>query len=904
MLRVPDASGRGRSSSPGDKHRHRSRSRKHSPSRERSKSSSRKPSSQQLYDSDSMDDYSRESRSRSTTRKRYDLDPSDDDRYKSGYKSDRGRRTPQDRYSLSDEDSIDPRHSNTSLRSERTGRTLYDSGSESHRRSASRALRPLTEPQYSHYSDVYTDSDDEGLAYGDLYYDYVVSGSERRSRSRERLRKTAKKLYDSDSSDGYTSQHVRESSARTKDPTLRYQTLDDPEPKLHRSHSKRDKYQSGVTSTLAAKIQAVKSGLTEKLGTMSSGLNEDEWPEIPECERPDFVPPNEWNRAYYMPASSQSPVPPAAPAPPTIPPTSSSSYAYAFSHPPPITKNEEEPPIRAPQYPTIPPPRYVPPEHYLNISKTTQSPQNVPNPPSQFVSPEHYLNMNKRAQSPQNLPTAPPQRSSGHQRAFSTGNVSTSSQQYAVPLQFQYAQPGPNIKYTSKSARPATPTVPIIPADRNQSGKGSNQPGPQYVEIKPGVAWPPGTRPHSLSVSAATEQTKMPGGFPEPSRPQASPLLEPYRGTYQSISPMPWPSTLSDMDTDFSELELDGGLSSSERAKNTKAKVKKTKSKETIERIERLHRQKISTEFMQFTDHGPSYDPKPDAKALKSALSHHKVDPKPLLAILPRLTAEEMLVLRAEYKNLVKMTGHGVNIAKHIALRVPGNFGKACHATALGKWESEAYWANFWYRSNSSRRELLIEALVGRPNAEIRRIKNCFKDKRYGDSLEKCMKAELKADKFRVAILLALEEKRQSDSGPINTELVRRDVQDLHRALISRDGGETALIQIIVGETLIHIINGALNRPIRDALLLHHAIAESGTGRDRAELLISRLVRMHWEPQHLERVKAEYKRRYGKYVEDHIVEEIINNNTNGKSDWAEFCIELVKSSSVRAMNGK
>ncbi|KMU81688.1 annexin ANXC4 [Coccidioides immitis RMSCC 3703] len=108
--------------------------------------------------------------------------------------------------------------------------------------------------------------------------------------------------------------------------------------------------------------------------------------------------------------------------------------------------------------------------------------------------------------------------------------------------------------------------------------------------------------------------------------------------------------------------------------------------------------------------------------------------------------------------------------------------------------------------------------------------------------------------------------------------------------------------QNLVGESLIHILNGALNRPMRDALLLHHAIAEVGTGRDRAELLISRLVRMHWEPHHLERAKAEYKRRYGKYVEDHIVREIINKNGNGKCDWAEFCIELVKSSTQHVMD--
>ncbi|EFW18430.1 hypothetical protein D8B26_005212 [Coccidioides posadasii str. Silveira] len=868
----------------------------------------------------------------SSTKKRYDYDLSDDDRYKSDYKSDyqsdRGRRTPRDRYYLSDEESIAPRQSNTSLGSKRADLYLNDSESERARRSASRALRSLASSRFHQYSDAYTDSDDEGLAYGDLYYDYPVSGSERRSRSRERLRKAVKKYYNSDSSDGYTSHRARESTARTKDPVASYQTYDDPEPKLQRTHSRRDKKRSSTASGLAAKLQAAKSYFT-------SGIDEDEWPEIPECERPDFVPHTEQNPYHATlnkPSSAPPPPapPPPAPVPPSVPeaPTSQSLKQ---------TK-DEEPAVRVPQYPTIPRPQYVPPEHYLKMNKTTEPSQTFATPPTQTVPPEHYLNMSKSKQPSHHLATPSSQRLAGHNRAHSTGNIPATPQQYAAPAQFQYAQPDPNFKYILKSEKTATPSTSSMAVEMSQSGKSSNGPGHlQYVEIKPGAGRTPSTRPHSLCISTDNEHLKMPGGFPDGNRPPASPLLEPYQGTYQSMSPMPWPTAYSDMEGDVSELELDdGAISSSERAKGKMLKIRKTKSKDAFHKMDHLGRQRMAIESMIPTNHVPVYDPRIDAKALKSAISHHKIDPKPLLEILPNLTAEEVLVLRAEYKNIVKMTGHGVNIAKHIALRVPGNFGKACHATALGQWESEAYWANFWYRSNSSRRELLIEALMGRPNAEIRRIKNCFKDKRYSDSLEKCMKAELKPDKFRAAILLALEEKRQADMAPISLDLVRRDVQDLHRALISREGGESAMIQIIVvrgnghlcevmrmyesmynqhfaramiakspnlvGESLIHILNGALNRPMRDALLLHHAIAEVGTGRDRAELLISRLVRMHWEPHHLERAKAEYKRRYGKYVEDHIVREIINKNGNGKCDWAEFCIELVKGSTQHVMD--
>lgn len=100
---------------------------------------------------------------------------------------------------------------------------------------------------------------------------------------------------------------------------------------------------------------------------------------------------------------------------------------------------------------------------------------------------------------------------------------------------------------------------------------------------------------------------------------------------------------------------------------------------------------------------------------------------------------------------------------------------------------------------------------------------------------------------------------------------------------------------------------------MRDAIYLHQAIAECEPGRDRAELLISRLVRLHWDPAHLARTKEEYLRRHGKDVETAIEDEILapnvaNNNINGHSntararntDWVEFCVELVKSSEVHA----
>lgn len=322
-----------------------------------------------------------------------------------------------------------------------------------------------------------------------------------------------------------------------------------------------------------------------------------------------------------------------------------------------------------------------------------------------------------------------------------------------------------------------------------------SQPHGQVVEIHPGggslhAPASPGLGPrmHRLSVSggvAGALSLSAPGqhAHQHGGPPPGSPLLEAYHGTYQSISPMPSPLMVaSKFDDGLSDLEpLDGNSSSGSSDHRHKPKKSILKKKVSI------------------------YDAQEDALALASALNHHTPRTEPLVAILPHLSDDHMMALRTEYKKHIKVGGKGINIAKHIKLKVPGNLGKIAYATALGRWESEAHWANFWYQSGSSRRELLIESLMGRTNSEIRATKEAFSDKRYNDSLEKCMQTELKKDKFRYAVLLALEEKRIDELSTVSTSLVRRDVEDLYKALVSKEGGETAMIDIIVVRSDTHL---------------------------------------------------------------------------------------------------
>ncbi|KAI0110951.1 Annexin [Hypoxylon sp. NC0597] len=451
------------------------------------------------------------------------------------------------------------------------------------------------------------------------------------------------------------------------------------------------------------------------------------------------------------------------------------------------------------------------------------------------------------------------------------------------------------------------PPLPERPEKRSSYGLDPRMSGARVVTAEPGSArrdhspLPPTGRMSSLTVNTGRHS----GSLSLSSAPP-SPLLESYHGTYQSMSPMPSPLLLAQQSPRASDIiePLSPSLSDGE-----------SNSGEKKRRRARFH------------------DPVDDAARLAKALKgeHFPPDTEPLIEILPGMTHEQIMELRVEYKRLVK-TGperKGVNVAKHIRARLKDEdptLMKACYTVALGKWESEAYWANFWYHGDKTRRELLIESLMGRTNSEIAQIKEAFSDKKYRDSLTLCMKTELKEDKFKRAVLMVLEEKRMEDVDeygrpvPVNRELVQDDVEALYKAVRSDRGGETAMIQIVVsrsdnhlkevlrlyekvvgsnfardalrksgnlvGELLAHILNGIINKPVRDALLLHHALTASKKDHLRRELLISRLVRFHWDRHHMAAIKRAYRERYGEELS-----EAVKEGTSG--EWGLFCEQLV-----------
>ncbi|KAG0634097.1 hypothetical protein HOY80DRAFT_988132 [Tuber brumale] len=148
-----------------------------------------------------------------------------------------------------------------------------------------------------------------------------------------------------------------------------------------------------------------------------------------------------------------------------------------------------------------------------------------------------------------------------------------------------------------------------------------------------------------------------------------------------------------------------------------------------------------------------------------------------------------------------------------------------------------------------------------------------------------------------MAVLIQLEGVRMEESEEIKIDSVKEDVRRLGEVMKRKDarGGEIIMIEILVdrsdqwikemagkhkathqrdlaqvvirhsknlvGETLLHTINGAVDKPLRETKLLEQtitALVEQGHG----DLLISRMVRVHWNPYHMDCIKKVYKKKF------------------------------------------
>ena len=341
----------------------------------------------------------------------------------------------------------------------------------------------------------------------------------------------------------------------------------------------------------------------------------------------------------------------------------------------------------------------------------------------------------------------------------------------------------------------------------------------------------------------------------------------------------------------------------------------------------------------------PDFDAHAAAEDCIQVLASRTPDLTVFVQLLPRLSHENVLALQRSYTALRAGSQVKAGLSVEIQRSITDKLGEVCHAVSLGQWESEVHWIKVWYQNKDSQwrealRFLLIEAVLGRTATELEAIMAAFSDKLYKNDLMRCLESELEghglkslvlaafrappprralngSDPARVALRLhnmfqTTDDERTRESILIDiltkeTSFFVREViheyQRNYQASLARAIGRavsTVVVSLKPGATLngshqtdgpqsdglLHIVNGALDSDARDAALIHFALYPKALRRV-PQVLISRLVRMHWDLSRRDAVVGYYKAFTGWPLE-----RSIKAATDGQ--FRDFCLNLIE----------
>lgn len=199
--------------------------------------------------------------------------------------------------------------------------------------------------------------------------------------------------------------------------------------------------------------------------------------------------------------------------------------------------------------------------------------------------------------------------------------------------------------------------------------------------------------------------------------------------------------------------------------------------------------------------------------------------------------------------------------------------------------------------------KLLNDVLIGRSNADMNAIKAAF-SKKYSQNLEAFVRGDLSmaTEQFFNVIMAA---NRAEESAPINPQEMDSDLSNFYGAMTGNMGVDRMIVSRTLAqrsnnqiraladgyrskhkvtlkeavsksfsghmrESLILMVDRAVDPAMSDAMALEDCMAGLGTKDD---LLIERIVRIHWNRQHLERVKDAYMKKYGKALRSRVAGE-------------------------------
>ncbi|KAI9846424.1 MAG: hypothetical protein M1837_004015 [Sclerophora amabilis] len=278
-----------------------------------------------------------------------------------------------------------------------------------------------------------------------------------------------------------------------------------------------------------------------------------------------------------------------------------------------------------------------------------------------------------------------------------------------------------------------------------------------------------------------------------------------------------------------------------------------------------------------------------DVDILFKAMKGFGTDEAALIGVLAKRDPLQMALIRSTFSHR-----HGKSLESRIESETSGYFRDGLMALVRGPLEQDVYNVHRSIKGAGTKETLLNDVILGRSNADLNAIKQEYQ-RVYYRPLEKDVKDDLSAKTERLFSMI-LAGRRAEESTPVYPQEVDQDVTALHRAtegkvgtdqitvcqiIATRSDGQLraivhayeqkyhiALEKVILKafsghmeDALVLMLRAAVDRPMHDAMLLEDAMKGMGTKDD---LLVNRVVRCHWNRQHMEQVKGAYRVKFGK----------------------------------------
>ena len=301
-----------------------------------------------------------------------------------------------------------------------------------------------------------------------------------------------------------------------------------------------------------------------------------------------------------------------------------------------------------------------------------------------------------------------------------------------------------------------------------------------------------------------------------------------------------------------------------------------------------------------------------EAEALRGAMKGFGTNEATLIQVLSRPDPLQMATLHRTFDQRFMR-----NLLKDIEKETSGYLREGVLALVRGPLEEDVHLLNKAIMGLGTKESLLDDVLLGRSNADINAIKAAYQH-HHRRTLESDVRNDLSLKTERL-FTMVLAGTRAEETAPVYPQQVDQDVSELYRAtegtkmgtdqmtvcsiLSQRSDGQIRAIaqayhsryhrelsQVIAKEfsghmkdALLRILGCGLDRAKADTHALEDSMKGMGT---KDELLVTRVVRMHWDRQHMQQVKGAYKHFFKRELSQRI-----KGETSG--DYQRLMVALV-----------